>query len=123
MAYTEPTADDFKARFPSLADIGDDLIGLVLAEAIGTVGDTWLERDRATAQLYYAAHIAASEGLANGGASAVAGPVKRDKVGDVETEYAGLGGSADAMGGFGSTVYGRGYARLLRLNFPGVAVA
>ena len=59
-------------------------------EAIGAIGPEWLERDRAPAQLYYAAHMLASEGAADGGVSAVAGPVKRDKVGDVETEFAGV---------------------------------
>lgn len=127
MAYVAPTIADLKARFPGLTAAGDPLLTLVLNEAIAMVGPAWRERDRATAQLYYAAHLLASQGLADGsnGASAVTGPVKRDRVGDAETEFAGLsgsGGAADASD-LGSTIYGQQYRRLLRLNFPGVAVA
>lgn len=122
MPYTAPTIADLKARFPAFASVGDPLLTLVLNEAIGAIGPEWLERDRAPAQLYYAAHMLASEGAADGGVSAVAGPVKRDKVGDAETEFAGVAGGTGDTSGFGSTEYGRRYLRLLRLNFPGVAV-
>jgi len=122
MAYVQPTIVDLKARFPSLSVIDDVLLALVLGEAIDAVGELWLERDRAIAQLYYAAHLATSQGLSDGGLSAVAGPVKRDKVGDSETEFAGVGGISGGDG-FGTTAYGLAYLRLLRLNFPGIAVA
>ena len=123
MPYTEPTINDLKTRFPALATIDDVVLELVLNEAISAVGSGWLERDRAPAQLYYAAHMLASEGAADGGVSAVAGPVKRDKVGDVETEFASVtSGDVGDTAAFGSTEYGRRYLRLLRLNFPGVAV-
>jgi len=123
MPYTAPTIADLKVRFPAFASVGDPLLTLVLNEAIGAIGPEWLERDRAPAQLYYAAHMLASEGAADGGISAVAGPVKRDKVGDVETEFASVtSGAVGDTAAFGSTEYGRRYLRLLRLNFPGVAV-
>ena len=121
MSYTEPTIELLKARFPVFATVADDLLTLVLDEAIGAVGPEWLEKDRATAQLYYAAHILASQGAIDGGMSAVTGPVKRDRVGDAETEFAGVGGLYGGDG-FGTTAYGMAYLRLLRMNFPGIAV-
>lgn len=123
MSYTEPTIEILKVRFPVFAAVADALLTLVLDEAIGAVGPEWLEKDRATAQLYYAAHILASEGATDGGAAAVVGQIKRDKVGDSETEFAAVAtGAVGDVAGFGATEYGRRYLRLLRLNFPGVAV-
>lgn len=122
MAYTEPTIEDLKARFPAFASVPDPTLTMILNEAIAAVGELWLERDRAPAQLYYAAHLLASEGATDGGQSAVSGSIKRDKVGDVETEFAGAVVSGNDPSGFGSTAYGRAYQRLLRLNFPAVAV-
>ena len=121
MAYVPPTIFGLRTRFPAFATVADDLLTLVLDEAIGAVGPEWLEKDRATAQLYYAAHILASQGAIDGGMSAVTGPVKRDRVGDAETEFAGVGGLYGGDG-FGTTAYGMAYLRLLRMNFPGIAV-
>jgi len=122
MAYTEPTIEDLKARFPAFASVPGPTLTMILNEAIATVGEEWLERDRAPAQLYYAAHLLASEGATDGGQSAVSGPIKRDRVGDVETEFAGMSAEGAGTMGFGSTAYGRAYLRLLRLNFPAIAV-
>ena len=129
MAYTAPTAADLKARFPEFAAVSDTLINLILEEASAQVGETWLERDRKPAPLYLAAHLLTMEGepgrSASGQGSATTGPVRRRKVGDVETEFAGFG-RADANGrtdaGYEMTAYGRQFLRLLRLNFPAVAV-
>ena len=124
MPYTAPTATTFKARFPEFAPVSDDLIALVLAEAIDQVGDTWLERDRARAQMLLAAHTLTLEGeparTTTGEATGLGGAIKRDKVGDVETEFFGLGGSASGstVAGYGTTVYGQEFAALMRKNFP-----
>ena len=138
MPYAQPDAATFKARFPELEPVSDTLVGLVLGEAIDAVGDTWLERDRAKAQMYLAAHMLAiegepgrSQGIAageGGGNFSITGPAKREKVGDVEVEYAGgsssSGGSdgSGAASGYSLTSYGRLYLDLLRKNFPAVAV-
>lgn len=127
MAYVEPTLADFRIRFPEFAPVGDALVNVILAEAIPRVGDTWLERDRATAILYLTAHLLASEGeparSAGGGVGgSTSGAVKRMKVGDVEVEYAGLGSGSGSgtTSEYASTVYGRRFLQLMRLNFPGV---
>lgn len=129
MAYVPPTASDFKARFPEFTAVADTLVNMILAEAIPQVGETWVERDRKPATLYLAAHMLAMEGEPGRSAGAtgggVSGPVRRRKVGDVETEFAGFGrtdanGRTDADYEF--TAYGHQFLRLLRLNFPAVAV-
>jgi hypothetical protein len=130
MVYTPPTAADLKARFPEFSAVSDTLIDLLLAEAGAQVGETWVERDRKPATLYLAAHLLTMEGEPGrtvsgaNGATAATGPMKRRKVGDVETEFAGagLGGSSGSAAGYDQTIYGQHFARLLRMNFPGVAV-
>lgn len=125
--YVEPTAEDLKVRFPEFAPVSDTLVALILAEAIPMVGPSWIERDRRPAQLYLAAHLLAMEGepgrTTTGNGVAVSGPVKRRKVGDVETEFT---GAASSAGGstpiYAQTLYGQRYLNLLRLNFPPVAV-
>jgi hypothetical protein len=124
MAYVPPTATTFKARFSEFAPVSDVLVDLVLAEAIDQVGDTWLERDRARAQMLLAAHTLTLEGepgrTTTGVSSASTGTVKRRKVGDVEVEFAGVGSGSGASGGsgFASTTYGVEYLALMRKNFP-----
>jgi hypothetical protein len=130
MAYVAPTAADLKARFPEFTSVSDTLVGLILAEASAQVGETWLERDRKPATLYLAAHMLAMEGepgrSAGGTGGGTSGPVRRRKVGDVETEFAGFGSSGGAVDGnmsnYSLTAYGLRFLDLLRKNFPAVAV-
>lgn len=130
MAYVPPTSTDLKARFPEFSSVSDTLLDLILAEAQEQVGETWLERDRKPATLYLAAHMLAMEGepgrSAGGTSGGITGPMKSRTVGDVRTEFAGFsvsGGGASTDAGYEMTAYGRQFLRLLRLNFPAVAVA
>jgi hypothetical protein len=124
MTYVVPTSATLKARFPELAPVSDALVDLVLAETFNEVGDTWLERDRARAQMLLAAHKLTMEGepgrTVSGQGSAGTGVVKRRKVGDVETEFSTPGASSGGSvgNGFAATVYGQQYLALMRLNFP-----
>jgi len=125
MAYVEPTAETFKARYPEFADVADALIILVIAESVDQVGEMWLERDRARAQMLWTAHTLTMEGepgrSSTGQGAAGTGPIKRDKVGDVETEFAGVtasSGSGDAAR-YSLTHYGREFLLLMRKNFTG----
>jgi hypothetical protein len=130
VAYVQPTAADLKARFPEFAPVADATVTALLDEATARVGESWVERDRRIAQLYLAAHLLASEGEPHRttgglGASVVTtGVVKRRRVGDVETEFAGATGGAGGgtAGSLATTVYGQRYLELQRLNFPAVAV-
>jgi hypothetical protein len=125
VAYQIPTPTTFKARYPEFAVVSDTLVGLVLNEAIAQVGETWLERDRARAQMLLAAHNLTIEGeperSKTGHASAGTGNVKRIKVGDVETEFASRSSSSGgSIGPHGETSYGQQFAALMRMNFGGV---
>lgn len=128
MAYTQPTAGTFKARYPEFAPVSDDLVTLVLQEAIAQVGDTWVEKDRARAQMLLAAHTLTMEGepgrTTTGQGSAGTGPIKRDKVGDVETEFAmpSASNGSSGLSGYMLTSYGKDFLDLMRRNFPAVAV-
>lgn len=131
MAYTAPTAADLKARFPEFAAVSDTLINLILEEASARVGDTWLERDRKPATLYLAAHLLKSQGEPDrtnnvNGEMLPSGPVQVRQVGDVRVEFGSSGGGANVVysgsADFERTAYGREYLRLLRMNFPAVAV-
>lgn len=127
--FIPPTAQSVKARFPEFVSVADALINLLLAEAIPQVGETWVEKDRSVAILYLVGHMLAMEGEpsrssgATGGA--VTGPMKSRTVGDVRTEFAGFSsstGGAVTDAGYEMTAYGRQFLRLLRLNFPPVAI-
>jgi hypothetical protein len=131
MAYTEPTVENFKIRYPEFAPVSESLVQMILDEAINAVGETWIERDRAKAQMLLTAHelaMAGEPGRTNSGQNlgATTGAMKRRKVGDVEVEFAGVSGSSGSGGGassvYGLTTYGQQYLALVRLNFPGVAV-
>lgn len=131
MTWTPPTVDDLTTRFPVFAKVSPDLLQLIIEEATADVGVNWIEKDRTPAILYFAAHLLASQGHAGatgtgGGGAATTGAIKRRKVGDVETEF--VGAAAVSAGGWGgsplydSTIYGQMFLRLLRRNFPAIAV-
>lgn len=130
MAWTPPTVSTFKARFPEFASVEDATIEVVLAEAIGTVGEDWIERDRTPGVLYLTAHLLAVQGVGvsvgtGSGGAAVTGAIKSMSVGDVSLSFGGVAGSPSTGGAldiYRSTVYGQQYLSLLRRNFPAVAV-
>jgi hypothetical protein len=136
MVYVPPTLDQFKTRFPSFANVPEATLEMIFAEAVNAVGETWTERDRPLAVMYFAAHLLASEGYgvseagdaAGGGGAATLGQVRKRKVGDVEVEFGGVSRSSSGGGGVGTaawlstTEYGKRYLRLLRLNHPGPLV-
>lgn len=129
MAYTVPTSATLKARYPEFKDVPEALIDLFLAEAVSDVGDTWLEKDRARAQLLLTAHKLTIEGeperSLTGVGSAGTGQIKRDKVGDAETEFSGSGAGVVASAqtlGLSDTAYGMEFMRIQRKNFPAVGV-
>ena len=90
MVYVPPTVAQFQARFPFFSEVPEATVQLVLDEAIGLTGDTWIERDRSPATLYLTAHLLAVEGWGGpgggggtgGGGAAVTGSPKKRKVGE-----------------------------------------
>lgn len=138
MVYEAPTVASFKARYPEFEPVDAGLLQLVLGDAIAQVGDTWLEMDRARAQMLLTAHFltiegepARSQAIASGGASGgYSGPITKRSVGDVSTEYgaaaneaASSGGMAASTAGYETTRYGRLFLDLMRKNFPAIRVA
>lgn len=129
MAYTTPTAADIKERFPEFSSVSNNLIDLIIAEAVGVVNTSWVEADYRPAIMYWVAHTLVSQGhgVAGGGASVVlTGPMKSRQVGDVKVEFAGVGGSGGAGNGssslYDTTAYGRRFLDYLRANFSAIAV-
>lgn len=67
MAYTAPTADDLRTRFPTFASLGDTPVDAALADAALVVDDTWLSQaDFTSGRLLYAAHILTLDGFGTG---------------------------------------------------------
>jgi len=122
--WSAPTLADFRARFPVFDAVADPTVETILVEAERGTNDSWTAADRTPATLYLAAHLLASEGFGGtAGSNALTGPVKRRKVGDVETEFAGAGqGASSSASPYSSTIYGQRYLELLRLNSSPVAV-
>lgn len=124
MVWTAPTLQQFRDRFPEFVNRSDGNVQAVLDEAVGEVGDTWIESDRTPAVLHLTAHLLASSGTgvgAGGGGVAVTGPIRSRTVGDVSVTFAGAGSTkSDDL--LATTGYGRRYLALMRKNFPAVSV-
>lgn len=138
MSYTQPTVSTFKIRYPEFEIVNNELVTLVLGEAISAVGDGWLEKDRAKAQMLLAAHTLAMEGepqrsnsMTNGGVanSPAIGQViemqDRDvkvKVSDKQAQISENSGLGEIGKGLMQTPYGKEYYLLLRRNTPSMCV-
>ena len=128
-----PSAAEFKARYPEFTGVSDDLVLLIVAEALPMVDDGWELSDQKPALMAFTAHLLSLEGYparaANSQAPLPAGAgreVIMRKVGDVTTQYA-QGSSSGGSGGgltssLGLTVYGRRFAQLLKLNAPAIGL-
>lgn len=123
------TVAEFKGRFPEFALVNNDFITVILNESIASIGTNWRDRDRKPAIMYKTAHMLAMEGYGRGKAGSTgvgnSGALKRRRVGDVETEYAGITGSGSGSSGnsYSLTHYGSEFLRLRRANFAAVGVA
>jgi hypothetical protein len=114
--YVAPTVSDFKTRFPEFVSDADTRVQIFLDEASLHVDTSWLEQDYQRAIMYLAAHLLLGEraAIATGG-----GVVQSESFGgEISKTYK----LDDDATGLGSTVYGRRYRELLRLNRPGPLV-
>ena len=90
MAYVAPTLADFRARYQEFVAVPDTLVDLVLSEASRAVSTLWVERDYAPAILLLTAHMLKAGGAledAAGGSGGYAGPITKERVGEVEITY------------------------------------
>lgn len=124
MAYVAPTAADVKARFPEFAAVDDTVVDAVLAEAGSFVDASWIESDRATAELFYTAHelVMAGQGTSAAAKVSQVGDFTRIKSGDLEVTRGGGSGesSSAATGTLGATRYGLKFLELRARSFPGI---
>lgn len=128
MAWTAPTASEFKARFPAFASVSDDVVNTVLAEAALQVDETWVsEADFKQGINLLTAHLLTMDGHGAGAEaeSAAAGALgfKTMKSGNLTLERFSASeagsGSGDTLG---LTIYGKRFIDLRNRNIPGVAV-
>jgi len=138
MPYVQPTVSIFKIRYPEFEVVNNELVELVLAESILAVGECWLEKDRAKAQMLLSAHTLAMEGeparsnaLQTGGVvnSPSAGQMielqDRDvkvKLSDKQAQIAENSGLGEQGKRFMQTTYGGEYYQLLRRNSSSMIV-
>ncbi|MFN3474080.1 MAG: DUF4054 domain-containing protein [Blastomonas sp.] len=116
MAYTAPTPDQFRARYPAFAALDNAAIQVWLDEG-ETETATWADDTRARAVMLYAAHKLAEGGQGTGN---IAAGVTSFKSG---TFSATITDAAASRTGFYATVYGREYLDLMRRNFGGPRLA
>jgi hypothetical protein len=133
MSYVQPTTETFKVRFPEFSSVGGALIDLVIDEAVSVVGDTWLEKDRARAQMLLVAHNLSMEGEPQRSASTLSGEtpdnpqqgaISSIKVGDVDISYSNRPSQSNPGTGVIAnellkTSYGVRYLEIMKLNFRG----
>ena len=67
MTYTTPDAATLKLRYPAFAAVPDSTVEYWLTDARRTVTDSWIENDRAVAEMLLAAHNMALQGLGTAG--------------------------------------------------------
>jgi hypothetical protein len=112
MAITAPTVEEFKARFPKLANSSN--IQDNITEAARMVDESWNEEDVKPAILFLAAHYVVSEtGAADRPANITSESINTSGV------SFGYGDGAGSASSLKSTEYGRRYLTLLRLNRGG----
>lgn len=130
-----PTAADLKTRYPEFTGVSDELINMLIPEALTYVDDDWVTTDQKPAILAFTAHQLSLEGYPkrtlnpggfNPGTSGR--QILSRKVGDVSTTYAqssgtgGDGAGSSLLTSLGNTVYGQRFAQLLALNVPAIGL-
>jgi len=121
MAYSTPTAAEFKTRHPRFASVGDAITGAYLTEAATQVGTAWADADGPAGIMYLAAHLMIMEGALapTDVAPGIGNQIKKVKAGEVETEFAVSG----VASGYGATSYGQRYLDLAARNGSGGSAA
>lgn len=134
MAWTAPTASEFKARFPAFAAVDDAVVTEALAEAGLQVDETWVsEADFKLGINLLTAHILTLDGHGTGAEaeSAKAGALgfKAMKSGGLSLERfsasergSGRNQSVGSAGTLSLTTYGNRFLDLRARNIPAVTV-
>lgn len=122
MAYVAPDAETLKLRFPAFASVADETVEYWLTDARLIVKDTWIEDDRAPAEMSLAAHNMAMGGL--GTAGGAVGDLASMGVTDFKSASMAVSFDAETVrrsggGGYGSTRYGAQFLTYLQRNRGG----
>lgn len=123
MAYVPPTPAGLKALFPAFAAVDDTTVQLFLDVAARSVDETWTEGDFTYARMLLAAHLMASNGI--GVSSELSGlpeGVTNVRSGSFSMSISDAAASASVASGYGSTRYGREFAKLQKVNKGGPSV-
>ena len=126
MAFTVPTADDLKSRFPIFRAEDDETIDFALTDAARMVDDSWSAQDDFTmGRLLYAAHVLTIEGYGAGGeARASSGALAGFSViksGKLTLERSNK--AEPVAGGIDTTSFGRRFMTLQAHNRGGPVLA
>ncbi len=124
MAYTAPTPDDLKQRYPAFASVSDVTIQYWLTDSLRSVGETWIEGDRAVAEMALAAHNMSRKGVAGivGSIAQIPVGVSSFKSGSMDVSFNADAVKAQVAGGYASTEYGLEFEELQRRSFAGPRV-
>lgn len=110
MAVDAPTYVEFIARFPNFSDATQAQIEAIITEATSTVDESWRVEDQKKAIMYLVAHMLQIEAEQIEG-----GAISSESFGPISVTYARNTNESS----IGSTVYGRYWLALARLNFAG----
>lgn len=126
MAYTPPTAADFKLRFPAFGSVPDEQIGAALDDAASVADDGWSDADRRKAVMLQAAHDMTQNGIGTGAeaelAKAGALGFTSFRSGQLQLDRSEASAATASGDPLTQTSYGRQLLDLIRRRFSGVMV-
>jgi hypothetical protein len=124
-----PTPAELKAKFPAFAAVADLTVTMFIEEATRSIDESWLAGDQKNAIMYLACHLMFTNGVLNAGTPPGGGgagaAIASESIGDASVSYVTgqlLKGGGSLDDDFRTTVWGRRYLKLLKLNQPGVEV-
>lgn len=129
MAYTKPTPDEFKTRFPAFASVDGSLIQSVLDNEVPLyLDDSWISQENYTqGAMLYTAHALTLDGHGTSAeAKAAAGGrlnYQSIRSGQLSLTRFARDSSSAAAGAFGLTSYGQRFLEILKRNSPGILAA
>ncbi len=114
------TAIQVQEKFPEFAQETEARITVFLEDALKEISPTAWGSDADNAQMLFACHSLCTVGNLGGNQAVDPGAVKKEKIGEVATEYAVASPSSDASEEdvLKSTSYGREFLRIKRRIFP-----
>ena len=128
MAYAAPTLSQFLDRFAPVFDSAAPArVQNALDRSARAVDESWPEADYAEGRMLWAAHDLTLEGVGDSQEALLVtgGMLKSRNAGDSEEVYATPtgGGTSDAFGEYGGTLYGRKLYAMLQRLFSGPLAA